>query len=52
LQETLHSWQRDPDLAGVCDAEALAALPSAERAGWEKLWADVAATLTKAGETP
>src|SRR5262249_40042830 len=41
LQEVLLLWQTAPDLAGVRDAGALAALPAAERAGWEKLWADV-----------
>jgi tetratricopeptide (TPR) repeat protein/predicted Ser/Thr protein kinase len=48
LQEVLLSWQTAPDLAGVRDAGALAALPAAERAGWEKLWADVAATRARA----
>jgi hypothetical protein len=28
--------------------EALARLPQAEREGWRKLWADVAATLARA----
>jgi serine/threonine-protein kinase len=39
--------QTDPDLAGVRDPAALAALPEAERAGWAKLWADLAALLAK-----
>jgi hypothetical protein len=42
-------WQKDTDLAGVRDAAALAKLPAAERAVWQKLWAEVAATLAKAG---
>jgi Flp pilus assembly protein TadD/predicted Ser/Thr protein kinase len=41
-------WQADPSVAGVRDAGALAALPAAERAGWVKLWADVAATRARA----
>jgi hypothetical protein len=48
LQEVLRGWQAIPDLAGVRDAGALAALPADERAEWEKLWADVAATRTRA----
>jgi hypothetical protein len=43
-------WQVDPALAGVRDADHLAALPAAERAGWEKLWADVAAVVARASE--
>jgi Flp pilus assembly protein TadD/tRNA A-37 threonylcarbamoyl transferase component Bud32 len=46
----LSVWQTDPALAGVRDADRLAALPAAERAGWEKLWADVDATVAKARE--
>jgi eukaryotic-like serine/threonine-protein kinase len=37
-------WQGHFALAGVRDAGRLAALPSAERAEWQKLWADIAAT--------
>jgi hypothetical protein len=33
----------------VRDAAALAALPEAERADWQGLWADVQALLEKAG---
>ena len=47
-QRTLRHWQRDTDLAGVRDKEALAKLPEAERAEWEKLWTEVAALLKKA----
>jgi serine/threonine-protein kinase len=50
VQQTLQHWQEDPDLAGLRDAAALAKLPEAERAEWNKLWADVEATLKKAGE--
>jgi hypothetical protein len=48
LEAALRIWQTTPDLAGVRDAGPLAALPSADRAAWQKLWADVAATLAKA----
>src|SRR5262249_26237474 len=48
LREMFHGWQADPSLAGVRDAGALAALPAAERAGWVKLWTDVAATRARA----
>jgi tetratricopeptide (TPR) repeat protein len=45
VQQTLYHWQQDADLAGVRDKPALAALPAAERADWEKLWTDVADLL-------
>jgi len=45
----LKHWQADSDLAGVRDAAALAGLPEAERADWQRLWADVQAVLEKAG---
>jgi signal transduction histidine kinase len=35
-------------LAEVRSADRLAALPAAERAGWEKLWADLVAIVAKA----
>jgi serine/threonine-protein kinase len=41
----LKHWQQDRDLAGVRGGEALAKLPPEERAGWQRLWADVAAAL-------
>jgi eukaryotic-like serine/threonine-protein kinase len=44
LEAALRIWQTTPALAGVRDAGPLAALPSADRAGGQKLWADVAAT--------
>ena len=50
VQKTLLHWQQDPDLAGMRDAGALAKPPDAERAEWQKLWADVEATLKKAGK--
>jgi tetratricopeptide (TPR) repeat protein len=47
-QAVLRTWQSDPALAGVRDAGPLAALPSEERAGWQRLWDDVAALAAKA----
>jgi hypothetical protein len=46
----LQQWQRHPGLAGLCDAAALAGLPEEERAGWRRLWADVAALLGRAAD--
>src|SRR5262249_6581179 len=46
-QQTLRHWQQDTDLAGVRTADALQKLPPAERAAWQKLWADVEAVLAK-----
>jgi tetratricopeptide (TPR) repeat protein len=50
-RQTLQRWQKDPDLASLRDAAALAKLPEAERADFEKLWADVAALLKKCAGT-
>jgi serine/threonine-protein kinase len=47
VQQTLRHWQEDADLAGLRDAAALAKLPEAERAEWQKLWADAEETLKK-----
>jgi tetratricopeptide (TPR) repeat protein len=49
-QQALQHWQQDGDLAGLRDPDALGKLPAAERAAWEKLWADLAALVKKAGE--
>jgi serine/threonine-protein kinase len=48
VADTLRHWLGDPDFAGV-RGDAIARLPEAERAGWQKLWADVAARLAPAG---
>jgi serine/threonine-protein kinase len=48
LVRTLTSWQKDSDLAGLRDAQALKALPAEERQACRKLWADVADTLASA----
>jgi tetratricopeptide (TPR) repeat protein len=44
----MRHWQVDADFAGVRGDVALARLPTAERAQWQKLWADVADTLARA----
>jgi serine/threonine protein kinase/tetratricopeptide (TPR) repeat protein len=46
--EEMETWQKDPGLAGVREAEARARLPEAERQAWQKLWDDVAETLAHA----
>jgi hypothetical protein len=50
LTRVLRHWQKDTDLAGIRDKDALAKLSAEERAACVKLWADVAATLQKAEE--
>ena len=50
-QQALRHWQQDRDLAGLRDAAALAKLLPEERAACERLWADVAALVKKAGES-
>jgi eukaryotic-like serine/threonine-protein kinase len=40
-RRALEHWRTDPDLAGVRDADALAALPAAERDDWRALWVEV-----------
>jgi WD40 repeat protein/formylglycine-generating enzyme required for sulfatase activity/tetratricopeptide (TPR) repeat protein len=42
---TLRLWRKDPDLAGIRDAAALAKLPAQEQKQWQALWAEVAAAL-------
>jgi serine/threonine-protein kinase len=39
---SLSKWQTDSALASVREPAALATLPDAERAEWQRLWADVA----------
>jgi hypothetical protein len=41
VRRAIEHWRGDPDLTGVRDAAALGRLPEDERAGWQKLWADV-----------
>jgi tetratricopeptide (TPR) repeat protein len=40
--QAVHSWQRNEDLAGVRDEQALARLLPGERRDWETLWSKVA----------
>jgi serine/threonine-protein kinase len=48
VAQQMSDWLADADFAGVRGPEALAQLPEAERPAWQKLWADVAHTLTLA----
>jgi hypothetical protein len=48
VQETLHHWQRDLDLAGIRNPAALAKLPAEEQQACRQLWQDVAALLQQA----
>jgi hypothetical protein len=53
LARLLSHWQKDADLAGLRDPEALKALPAEERQACQRLWADVAALLKDtAGQRP
>jgi tetratricopeptide (TPR) repeat protein len=47
VQRTLRHWQKDPDLAGLRDQDALAQLPQDQRQAWGRLWADVADLLKR-----
>jgi serine/threonine-protein kinase len=49
VRQRLRHWQRDRDLAGLRDEDALAKLPAAEGQSCRKLWAEVAALLQRAG---
>jgi serine/threonine-protein kinase len=51
VAKQMQHWLADSDFNGVRGAEALDRLAAEERAGWRKLWADVAATLARAQET-
>jgi tetratricopeptide (TPR) repeat protein len=42
IKSMLKWWQRDPDLAGLRDAQALKKLPTEEQTAWRKFWASVA----------
>jgi tetratricopeptide (TPR) repeat protein/tRNA A-37 threonylcarbamoyl transferase component Bud32 len=48
----LAHWLGDPDLTEVRPGKEPLALPAAERAEWEALWADVQATRAAAQEPP
>jgi hypothetical protein len=47
----LAHWQKDTDLAGVREKDALAKLPAEEQKAFRQLWAEVATTL-KTAQTP
>jgi tetratricopeptide (TPR) repeat protein len=49
LARALTHWQKDADLAGIRDREALAKLPAQEQKAFAQLWSDVAALLAKTG---
>jgi hypothetical protein len=48
--QALRHWQKDTDLAGLRDKEALAKLPAGEQKSFGQPWADVAALMKKAGK--
>jgi hypothetical protein len=50
IAQALGHWQKDPALAGIRDATALAELPADEQKAFTQLWADVAGLLKKAEE--
>jgi serine/threonine-protein kinase len=45
VQSALRHWQKDADLAGLRDKDALDRLPAPEQKAFAQLWADVAALL-------
>jgi len=50
---TIQHWQKDSDLAGIRDADALEKLPEVERKDWRDLWAATGSLLGKArGKQP
>jgi serine/threonine-protein kinase len=48
VQQRLAQWQSDPDLLAVRDQAWLAAMPEADCAQWQQLWADIEALRKKA----
>jgi serine/threonine-protein kinase len=48
IAQTLDHWQKDTDLAGVRETDALGKLPEAERDAWRALWDEVGKLLDKA----
>jgi hypothetical protein len=47
IRRTLRHRQKDPDLAGIRDPDAVANLPADEQEACKKLWADVADLLER-----
>jgi Flp pilus assembly protein TadD len=52
VAEEMRYWQGQSDFAGVRGEQALAGLPPAERAEWQKLWQDVEALRQQAAAPP
>jgi tetratricopeptide (TPR) repeat protein/tRNA A-37 threonylcarbamoyl transferase component Bud32 len=50
IRQTLQHWQKDTDLAGIRDADAVVKLRPDEQEACKKLWADVEALLGKVRE--
>jgi serine/threonine-protein kinase len=48
IAQRMQHWLKDEDFSGVRGSAALAKLPEAERSAWQKLWVEVADTLTRA----
>jgi Tfp pilus assembly protein PilF len=51
LQSDLRSWQSDPDLACVREAESLSRLPEDEQQAWRTLWKDVQSLVDRVSAT-
>jgi hypothetical protein len=51
VQQQMQHWQKDTDLAGVCDQSALIRLTEAERLQWHQLWDDVEALRQRAASS-
>jgi hypothetical protein len=52
VAEEMQYWQGNSDFAGVRGEQALAGLPPAERAEWQKLWQEVEALRQQAAAPP
>jgi serine/threonine-protein kinase len=51
VRQQLQRWQREGDLAGLRDVDAVAQLPADEQQACRRLWADIAA-LQQRGRDP
>jgi hypothetical protein len=52
VAQTLAHWRADPDLSGIRDDKALAALAEPERLGWRALWDQVDRVRKQADAEP
>jgi tetratricopeptide (TPR) repeat protein len=52
VRQRLEHWQKDTDLAGLRDPDAISKLPPQEREACRKLWADVATLLERTQPKP